>query len=205
MVVKAIVFDVGGVLIDEPGFLARDILAKKYGFDSRDFWEYVKANLSKSHKGELEAEVFFEGLVDELGLNVEASVLVEEWLAAREKLSKVDSVVKETVDKLVGNYLLGVLTDSTYLNERASARKNCYALFDFKIISCEVGAEKPSKEIYEILVKELNGRDVKLEEAVFIDNEAENLVPAKELGIKTILFEDAEQMIRDLRGMGVSV
>lgn len=205
MGIKAVVFDIGGVLIDEPGFLARDIVANKYGFDTKDFWEYARKNLSRSHKGELDGEDFFKGLVDELNLDIDPSVLVEDWLSAREKLSKVDVVVKETIDKLAGNYLLGVLSDSTCLNERASARRNCYAPFDFKIVSCEVGAEKPTKEIYDILVKELGSRDVKLEEAVFIDNEKENLVPAKKLGIKTILFEDAEQMIRDLRLMGVEI
>ena len=205
MGIKAVVFDIGGVLIEESGALARDIVAEKHGFDSGDFKEYAMKNLSKSHNGELEAEDFFKGLVDELDLDIEPSVLVEDWLSAREESSKVNGVVKETVDKLAGNYLLGVLSDSTCLNERASARKNCYGPFDFKIVSNDVGSQKPEKEIYDILVKELNGRDVKLEETVFIDDEPENLVPARELGIKTILFEDAEQMIRALKFFGVEV
>jgi len=215
MVVKAVVFDIGGVLIEESGALARDIVAEKHGFDSGDFKDYAKKNLSRSHKGELEAEDFFKGLVDELGLDVSSSVLVEDWLAAREESSKINDVVKEAVDalagvpsdegKLKGNYLLGVLSDSTCLNERCSARKNCYGPFDFKILSNEVGSQKPEKKMYGILAKELEGRDVKLEEAVFIDDELENLVPAKELGIKTILFEDAGQMIEDLKLLGVEI
>ncbi|MGI5826052.1 MAG: HAD-IA family hydrolase [Patescibacteria group bacterium] len=44
---------------------------------------------------------------------------------------------------------------------------------------------KKSKEIFELTLERLG---VKSEEAVFIDDREDNLVVARELGIKTVLF-----------------
>lgn len=206
MVIKAIVIDIGNVLIDETGVEARDFIAQKYGFPAKDFWEYTKKNLNKSYCGELRAEDFFKGLISELKLeNVSAEDLIKDWLEIREQTSRVDNVVKETVEELKEKYLLGILSNSTELNEQVSVRKKCYNPFKLKILSYEVGCTKPGKKIYEILIKRLLENNINPNETVFIDDREENLSPAKQLGINTILFEDSEQMIRDLRNLGVKI
>ena len=68
MVIRAVVFDVGDVVVDESGVEARDYIAKKYGFIAKDFWEYAKRNLKMSYRGLLSAENFFDGLIAELKL-----------------------------------------------------------------------------------------------------------------------------------------
>jgi putative hydrolase of the HAD superfamily len=193
-------------LIYENGDRARDFLAKKYGFDAGDFWKYAKKNLGKSYCGELDAKDFFEGLISELKIkDVSAEDMIEGWLEIRGGTSRVDEVVRETLEKLKGKVLLGVLTNSTVLNDRVGVRKNCYELFDFRIISHEVGVRKPEKRIYEILLERLESNGVKPEECVFVDDRKENLDVIEEFGVKSILFEDAEQMIRDLRELGVDI
>ena len=206
MVIRAVVFDVGSVLIYESGVEARDYIAKKYGFSAADFWGYAKKNLELSYRGELSAEDFFNGLISELGLEgVGAEEMIADWLEIREKVSRVDDVVAESVGKLRENYLVGILSNSTFLNERVSVRKNYCDSFAFKILSCDVGFRKPELGIYEILIEKLAERGVKASETIFVDDREENLVPARELGMKTILFEDSEQMIRDLRGLEVEI
>jgi len=205
MVIKAVVVDIGNVLIYENGDRARDFLAKKYGFDAGDFWKYAKKALDKSYRGELDAKGFFEGLISELDIkDVSAEDMIGGWLEIRGGTSRVDEVVQETLEKMKGKYVLGVLTNSTVLNDRVGVRKNCYELFDFRIISHEVGVRKPEKRIYEILVERLKENGVKPEECVFVDDRKENIDVVEEFGVKGILFEDAEQMIRDLRELGVS-
>jgi epoxide hydrolase-like predicted phosphatase len=202
--IKVVVVDIGNVLIYENGDRARDFLAKKYGFDAEDFWKYAKKNLSKSYCGKLDAKDFFAGLISELGIkNVSAEDMIEGWLEIRGGTSRVDEIVRETLENLKGKVLLGVLTNSTVLNDRVGVRKNCYGLFDFKIISHEVGVSKPEKMIYRILLEKLKESGVKPDECVFIDDRKENLNAVEELGIESILFEDSEQMIRELRELGV--
>jgi len=203
MVIKAVVIDIGGILINENSRESRALVAKKFGFNESAFWVYAKKVLDRSYRGKLDAKDFFAGLISELELDADASDMVEAWVDGREKTSSMNDVVLETLEGLRGKYVIGALTNSTILNESIGLRKNCYGLFDVKVISCEVGTKKPDKKIYEILIKKMAEKDVKAEEIVFVDDKPENLGPAEKLGIKTILFEDSEQMIRDFREMGV--
>jgi len=45
----------------------------------------------------------------------------------------------------------------------------------------------------------------KPEECVFIDDQAKNLLPAKELGMATIEFKNPEQLEEDLADHGINV
>ena len=68
--------------------------------------------------------------------------------------------------------------------------------FDSTIISALIGLHKPNIEIYEYALKETNSMP---NECLFIDDLEHNLVPAKELGIQTILFEDCEKLKDELK------
>jgi len=72
---------------------------------------------------------------------------------------------------------------------------NGYDGFDPVILSYEVGMVKPELDIYRLVIGELK---VKPEECVFIDDKERNLLPAKELGIKTVLAQNPAQIAKDV-------
>ena len=59
MVIKAIVFDVGDVVLSERAGKSRREFVKKFGFDGEEFMVYAKKNLDKSYVGKLDARDFF--------------------------------------------------------------------------------------------------------------------------------------------------
>jgi HAD superfamily hydrolase (TIGR01509 family) len=61
--------------------------------------------------------------------------------------------------------------------------------FDHLILSCERKLAKPSEEL---MVQALDLSGVKAEEAVFIDDKPENLLPAKDIGIRTHCYQGFE-------------
>ena len=62
---------------------------------------------------------------------------------------------------------------------------------------------KPDPEIYKIILDKVG---VPASECVFIDDIQENLdVASKTFGMKTILYQSFEQMIRELMLLGVRV
>ena len=63
--------------------------------------------------------------------------------------------------------------------------------FNGGIFSHEVGVRKPDLRIYKLALKTAG---VAASEAVFIDDKPKNLVPAKALGMKVILFQSADQL-----------
>lgn len=73
-------------------------------------------------------------------------------------------------------------------------------IFDPCILSCEVGLQKPGKEIFKLALERAN---LKPEECVFIDNKEENLIDPKELGFYVILFENNKKTLEELNKLGV--
>ena len=56
-----------------------------------------------------------------------------------------------------------------------------------------------------IYQKFLEKFDLDASEVIYTDDEEENLKPAKELGMKTILFQDIEQFKRALKEAGIDI
>lgn len=73
------------------------------------------------------------------------------------------------------------------------------AQFDKRIWSCEIGIVKPNAAIYLYAVEQLG---VRPDEALFIDNLAPNVAGAEAAGLHGIVFEDVEQLSRELLRRG---
>ena len=70
-----------------------------------------------------------------------------------------------------------------------------YEGFDAEVLSCDVGLKKPDPAIYQ---KALEAAECLAEECIFIDDKEVNLVPARSLGMTTILATSTNQIKRDL-------
>ncbi len=73
-------------------------------------------------------------------------------------------------------------------------------LFDDIIVSGEEGLIKPDPAIYELTLRRI-GRSAP--ECVFIDDSEVNYTTANQLGFVAILFKNADQLLQDLRQLGV--
>ena len=76
------------------------------------------------------------------------------------------------------------------------------SVFDNLFFSNELGMRKPHLEIFEHVLKEIK---TDANDSIFIDDKQENLDAAAQLGIKTILFQDAEQLISELKSLGIEI
>lgn len=74
------------------------------------------------------------------------------------------------------------------------------AYMDGGILSYQDKVIKPDPKIYRLLLERFG---LEAEECVFMDDTEKNLLTAKELGIRTILFRDREQAVSELRELGV--
>jgi len=197
--IKSIVFDIGGVVIKEDAEKARDILCDKFGINNFYFKKYTLDNLAKSYRGELHYNDFFKGLVRELNLDKSHTDLVNEWVSAREKTSKLNQKIVDLITELKKrNFVLGCLSNTTYLNDRVDIRKNIYELFNIKVLSNKIGIMKPEHNIYKNLLNRLKGNGINPFEVLYIDNEEQNLIPARQLGMNAIRFENPAKLRKEL-------
>lgn len=72
--------------------------------------------------------------------------------------------------------------------------------FHGRVVSGEEKTRKPFMDIYTTLLTRYN---INPQEAVFVDDNVRNLIPAEELGIKTIHFSSPDSLRQELVSLGV--
>jgi len=114
------------------------------------------------------------------------------WIPTEEML--------ELVKNLAKSYRLAILSNSDSLNSEKFEKQGCYKYFDPIILSHELAILKPDIKIYDITLEKLN---LNANECLFIDDQEKVLVPARELGMDTILFKSLPQLKEELGLRGI--
>jgi putative hydrolase of the HAD superfamily len=197
IMIKAIIFDVGGVITkDFPGF---KILAEKLGIDYNLIVRVWKENETEIHKHKMTTEDFLNIVKEKTKLNAD---IVGTWEKIYSENLELDQDVLKIIENLKGKYKLAIISNVSELHARLKRGMEFYSHFDAAILSHEVGAIKPQKEIFAHALKKLNLRAY---ECIFIDDKAENIAAAKALGFTAINFKNAEQLASELKALGVDI
>ncbi len=198
--IKAIIFDWGGVLIDDPipGLI---LYCSKYlNVSEGEFKGVLRRFRPDFERGMISEDVFWERACSELGVpkpNIESL-----WGDAfRSVYSEKRGVFSLACSLKENGYRVGFLSNTevppmNYFYEKG------YRFFDATIFSCVVGVKKPEWGIYEIT---LNRLGVHPKEAIFIDDKEENIRGAEEVGINAILFKSLEQLKKELSNFSIRI
>lgn len=201
--IKAGIFDVGGVLISYSDTYVMDDIKKTLGIDPDTFKKAWDNLIPIFQLGEINEKEFWEKFLSETHT---AKSLPEEDLLVRgmrekyfihEKMLKLIHLLKDN------GYKLAVLSNIIKPHFVFLEKQGIYKNFDVKVFSDQVHLQKPDPRIY-LLTLERLGVDPK--ESFFIDNKKEYIEAANNLGIHGILFEDdAEKFEEKLRALGVKI
>lgn len=183
--IKAILFDFDGVLtVDKTG--SQSILyyiskATGISFDAlkTEYYKYNKRLLN----GKLTHREMWGDFCKSLGRDIEYSVLIDSF-----RHTPLDNEMLDLVKELQSEYKIGMVTDNKCdrINEILSYHK-LSGLFDVVSVSAEYKSGKESAYIFSKTAEKLA---VAPKDCIFIDNTAKNLIATKQLGMKTILFDD---------------
>jgi 2-haloacid dehalogenase len=194
MDIKNIVFDIGGVLVDSnPRYLYKD-----YFKDDRDM-EYFLKNIC-SHEWNLEQDKgrsLSEGTLILQNKFPEFHSLIQIFYDKYEKMLKSD--IPETVSilkKLKAKYKIYGLTNwSAETFKIAWEKFPFFKEFDGIVVSGQEKILKPDKRIYYRLLDRYN---LKVENIIYIDDNIDNIRAAEEIGMVSILFENARKLDNEL-------
>jgi epoxide hydrolase-like predicted phosphatase len=113
-----------------------------------------------------------------------------------------DEVLKVVRELRKGGYKVALLTNCTAEALEYIKNHQIDGDFDDMILSYQVGITKPDLRIYKLALEKLG---VGAGEAIFIDDKAENNDAAENIGIKSILFTSADDLVVELRKLGVKI
>ena len=97
----------------------------------------------------------------------------------------------------LGRYTMMTLNnESAELNTYRIGKFGLDPIFEAFMSSCWLGSRKPMKKIY---TDAFSIAQAVPSQSIFIDDRERNLVPAREMGVNTVLFTSAAQLRKDLR------
>lgn len=208
--IKAVIFDVGGVLAlgRKTLFLknhsskgVHEYMAKKLRISLDAWFDSIDTIYAKAIEGKASKEKALE--IMSKNNNTTHKKLEGLFAKAYRKNFKQNKRLYKLAFKLKEKgYKIAILSDQWPVSKEALMPKKYTERFDAVVVSCDVGLRKPNIKIYKLLFKKLK---MHYKNSVFIDNRDWNLKPAKKLGIKIILFESNRQLFKDLRKRGVEI
>jgi epoxide hydrolase-like predicted phosphatase len=197
MTIKAVFFDLGGVIVRTEFQAPRQQLADRLGMDYEDLSKIVFDSDSglKASIGEIAADAHWASIIKRLKRPVsELSLIREEFFAG----DIVDRTLVEYIRSLRGKYKTGLISNAWSDLRDFVVREKFDDAFDRMIISAEVGAVKPDPKIFQIALEQFR---VKPREAVFVDDFYINIEGCEKVGIKGIHFKDAESTLQQLKAL----
>lgn len=201
--VDGVVLDLGNVLIDwdplaavaagvgpvearrfltAPDF---DFMAWNHAQDSGRGWDEGEAEVARTHPHWAEHARAYRA-------NFAASLIGEVPGSA--------DLVRELHD--AGVPLFGLTNWSHELYPHAPARFELLGLLDDVVVSGTEGVAKPDPRVFAIVAERAG---IALDRLAFVDDRADNVAAAADLGMDAILFTDAPTLRRDLAARGLPV
>ena len=201
MDIRAVIFDVGGVVQESPLAFLKEFEARNdlpEGFIAGLVGNYAArpdGAWQRLERGELLLDEFcriFDSEIASLGYSVSTAAMMLEmanYVVIRPRM--LEAVRRIRADGLK----TAALTNNWLMEGKDLEREALMDRFDAFIESCRTGLRKPDPRIYELTCEAL---DVLPGEAVFLDDIGANLKTAARLGMLTIKVVDPDAALREL-------
>jgi len=190
--IKAVIFDMGGVLLRTADVTARETIAARYGVTRSELETYIFSSESsiQSEKGALSDVEHWQNVMCHFGQPI------GDYLALYDEYFSGDFIDQRLLDfaaSLKPRYTLGLLSNA-WDNARVllSQRFDFLDRFDVSIFSYEVKARKPDPAIYHAMLERVGAASG---EALFIDDVQENVAGAKAVGMHALRFTGTDAVI----------
>ncbi len=198
MTIKAIIFDLGGVLLRTANYSSRDQLADRLGMSRHALEEFIFGGESgdRAQRGEITVREHWEVLRKRINCSPEEFQALLDQFFAQDEL---DQDLVSYVRKLHKSYKTALLSNAWDDLRQVIAQKWHFEdAFDSMIISAEVKLAKPDPRIFKLALERLG---VGAGEAILVDDFPRNVKQAKALGLHVIRFQTASQMRSEMDGL----
>jgi FMN phosphatase YigB (HAD superfamily) len=200
--IKAIAFDLGGVLFAEGKSVAMERLETEYGYKKDTVRKILVSPQSVDlRKGLIEDVDFWTWAQGQLPQGYSAELIKKEWYDGY----LLDEAVLELVKGLKGKYRIiafsgNIKSRIEFLEEKYSFR----SLLHIEVYSFDYHRTKPDKRFVELMIEKSG---YKPDEIVYIEDNDQYAQVARELGVKVLLYSrgDIRKLERALQELGIQL
>ena len=193
--IKAVIFDYGGVLADEGWAKGIRVIAVMNGYDPEEFFHHCVDVLFETGyvRGEVTEEQYWDTLRKTVQIPEDNESLRDEILKRFKLRDEVIGLVKKI--KAAG-YTLAILSDQVNWLDELNERDDFFKYFDEVYNSYHLGNTKKEESFFTETCERLNVRPY---EAVFIDDNEGNVDRAENVGLHAIYYDYLENVEKELK------
>lgn len=199
---KAVIFDIGRVIVHlEPERALAPLAGSGGGVrSSQEVWHAVlnDPRWNDWQEGRMEPREWHEHLTRRLDI----ALGFQDFCAAWNRTLHPETILKDSLfANLAARCKLAVLSNTDPLHSALLDSEFSFLRhFPTRIYSCRVGASKPSPAIFHAALSALN---VTAAEALFVDDIADFVRAAHELGLDAFQFENRAQLLQEFSDRGL--
>jgi putative hydrolase of the HAD superfamily len=192
--IKAVIFDFGGVLAEEGFREGLKAIAKRNGLDQDLFYDTARELIYQSGyvTGQADESSYWTILREKTGITGSDGELRREILNRFALRKSMIRIVKKL--RSLG-YTTAILSDQTNWLDEVNKREPFYHLFDFIFNSYII---KKSKRDPSVFVDACSIIGLRPDEVLFMDDDMLNIKNASDAGLKTIHFRDMENFGKEV-------
>ena len=201
MAIKAVYFDIGGVLITTNLEAYAELGARVFRSNPDAIRAAVQPRVPKLEKGELSSEEFWKQVGEDLwsqglGKMAHPNDVNGLWLRLLTDTLKIDNnVLKLCWQVRSKGVVVGALSNTIKEHAEHLAKLGYYQPFQPCILSCLVGQRKPDRSIYQLAAQKA-GKPIK--ECLLIDDSEVNCQAAKSAGMQVHHYTSVYPLIQEL-------
>jgi len=199
---RAVIFDIGRVIVRINISRAFNSLGAPLGLSPEEVWRKLESDplWRDWQEGRIEPRVWHTHIAARFHSLLDFDGFCDTWNRALDP----QPILKDELFMALGHRVRLALLSNTDPIHVAHMEKTFtfWRHFPVRVYSCAIGAVKPSPAIYRRALSELS---VASHEAVYIDDVAEFVEAARQLGMTGIHFTGPGPLEAELRGLGVLV
>ena len=204
MNIKTIIFDLGGVLIDwNPEYLYLDIFEGDRVKMNAFFEQVCTMDWNENQDAGYPLSKATE---DRIALFPEYETLIKIYYGRwEEMLGEAITGSVQILKKLINDPKFRVVALTNWSAESFPVAIKRYPFlqhFEGILVSGEEKMRKPFTEIYELMLERYK---LKAATSVFIDDNLDNVVGARKVGMKAIHYKNSQQLTNELKYLGVKL
>lgn len=195
MTIRAVFFDLGGVIVRTEYQAPREQLAERLGmeYDDLDRIVFNSETGLQASTGAITSDQHWEAIMKRLKRPMEEMPSIREEFFAGDII---DRDILNFLRSLRGTHKTGLISNAWSDLRDYLVREKMIDAFDHIVISAEVGVAKPDPGIFQIALKQAG---VRPDEAVFVDDFYVNIEGCEKIGIRGIHFKDAQTVLQQLK------
>ncbi|HLD11191.1 MAG TPA: HAD family phosphatase [Candidatus Nanoarchaeia archaeon] len=198
--IKAIIFDLGGVCFEIDWLKINDEMVKKFNIttlvksagNEKAITYYKEALEGKRHPIDMFRELN--------NRDNDLNDIIKFYKEMYKKYKTHNKQIYELIKNLKNKFTIVCLSDTNVVHYQAHEEQGTIKDFHHVFTSFKIGSIKRDKNTFKKVLNELS---IKPEETVFIDDNDKNVEIAKSLGINGIKYTNYEDLIKELENLKV--